>query len=303
MKWTIPAAVTLCGFVLLLGCGGGMYGVDGPAAQAAPQRLYSADFGGSGKIRSYLLPLTSSATPSSSFDGPGTVSVAVDASGNLVSADNGLGLSYYPSPLSNTSTPSAAFQNGGSTGNSQIAFSPSGNLFVTSQSGSVQVFTPPFSNSSVPAGQVSDPNLSMVFGIAFDASGNLYLSGLDQVDVLPQEGTGAPVVKMAYPSLSEVRDIAVDGKHLFAAAPGTGGSGELLIYDLPISGSSVPAAVITHGIDNPAGVAVDAAGQVYVSNMGDSTLSVFAPPFSAGSVPMVQCPVASASLFGLSIGK
>lgn len=286
---------------LMLACGG-TAGVD--STRPKPQQhLYAADYGTSGLVRAYDLPLTTSSAPYASFAFPYSISVTADAQGNLAGADNGVNLELFTGPFTNNTNASASFASGGANGNSQIAFAPSGKLFTTWQGASVKIFTSPFSNSSTASGQVTDANIANSYGIAFDASGNLYLSGLTKLDVLPNEGASPASVQLTYPSGAAVRDVALGSGTLAAANPGTGGNGNLLVYTLPLSNTSTPTATITQGINNPAGVTIDATGDIYVSNMGNSTISVYAPPFSDSSSPTLTLSVPSASLYGLSIGQ
>lgn len=299
--FSIPSVALIS---VLLACGGTM-GVS-PVSHVSPkpqQRLYAADYGTSGQVRAYNLPLTASSTPYASFAFPFSISVAADGSGNLAGADNSQNLEVFTGPVTNSTNASASFTNGGTAGNSQIAYAPSGKLFTTSQSASVKIFAPPFSNSSTASGQVTDANIANSYGIAFDASGSLYLSGLMKLDVLPNEGASTPSVQMTYPSGAAVRDVALGNGTFAAANPGSGGTGNLLVYTLPLSNTSTPAATITQGINNPAGVAIDASGDIYVSNMGNSTISVYAPPFSNTSSPTLTLTVPSASLYGLFTGQ
>ena len=55
----------------------------------------------------------------------------------------------------------------------------------------------------------------------------------------------------------------------------------------------------------PEGVALDAAGNLYVGNLGDSTVTVFAPPFSSGSAPTLTFTVNNGTftIFGIGIGN
>jgi hypothetical protein len=266
-----------------------------------PQHLYVADDRASGQIWVYTLPLNASSTPVFSFSYPSGVGVAVNANGDLAAANNSGGLNIFPAPLSASSVASASFANAGSP-NMQLAFGPSGKLFACTQGAKVNVFTGPFTDSTVFSSQITDAGVLTSFGVAFDAQANLYLAGSGtHVDVLPSEGSGAASVGITVPVGAALRQIAVGGGQLFMANVGNG-QHSVFVFTLPITNSSAPIATITTGMNAPEAVAVDAAGNLYVGNLGDGTIKMFAPPFSSSSAPALSI-TTSAVIFGMAIGK
>jgi hypothetical protein len=229
------------------------------------------------------------------------VGVAVNANGDLAAANNSGGLNIFPAPLSASSVASASFANAGSP-NMQLAFGPSGKLFACTQGAKVNVFTGPFTDSTVFSSQITDAGVLTSFGVAFDAQANLYLAGSGtHVDVLPSEGSGAASVGITVPVGAALRQIAVGGGQLFMANVGNG-QDSVFVFTLPITNSSAPIATITTGMNAPEAVAVDAAGNLYVGNLGDGTIKMFAPPFSSSSAPVLSI-TTSAVIFGMAIGK
>jgi sugar lactone lactonase YvrE len=79
-------------------------------------------------------------------------------------------------------------------------------------------------------------------------------------------------------------------------------NGGVYLYALPLTAASTPAVTITTGVNIPEGCAVDAAGNLYVGNLGNGVVTVYAPPFSAASAPTVSLTVTGASIFAIAIG-
>lgn len=69
---------------------------------------------------------------------------------------------------------------------------------------------------------------------------------------------------------------AASGKHLVYAASLAGSNGAVFVY--PTSGQDQqPIGTIVNGISEPAGIAVDSGGSLYVANMGNNTVTEYAP--------------------------
>ena len=244
--------------------------------------------------------------------------VADDASGDLAVGDNAGHLQFFTAPLSGTSTPSAAFNNGTATNDGQIAFTTAGDFWAAGVSNRVNAFTHPFSNASTPSAFVTDAALVSAIGAAFDAAQNLYVSNAgtgtaitctsgagtcSNLLVYARPYTGAPIVTPNVASTA-YRKVAISATQLFACSV-AGATGKVDVYALPITAASTPAFSITTGLNTPEGIALDPSGNLYVGNLSNATVAVYAPPFSAASAPTLAFTVSldAFALFGIAIGK
>ncbi len=269
-------------------------------AQAAPvPTLFVGNDGGVGTINAYTLPITAASVPAYTLTpGSSTVSIGVDAAGDLLAGSLGGALTYFPSPLA--TTPSAGFANAGSTSSGQIVFGPGGAWVGDVALGPINRFAPPFTNASVPAQTLTPPGTSI--GLIFDAASNLYVADSNSISVYPPPYTGAPAVTTAAVAGLSYRKMAISGSQLFVPtiAPG---NGAVEVYNLPLTAASVPAFQIATGTFFPEAIAFDAGGNMYVGNLGNSTVTVYGAPFSAGSAPTTTLTVPGFAIFSLAIGS
>ena len=89
------------------------------------------------------------------------------------------------------------------------------------------------------------------------------------------------------------------------AAQVAGGAGRVDVYSLPITAASAPAFSLVSGVNIPEGLAIDAAGRLYIGNLGDATVTVYTPPITASSVPTLIYKVSTGAfaIFGIAVGK
>jgi hypothetical protein len=281
-----------------------------PSPTPMPQRLYVGNFNPApeDQINRYDLPITTGGqSPSLTFHtrpfrnvsppvtnvpAPGQViALGLDATGNLgVGLFDGT-LLIYNAPLSGASTPAATFPNGGTGHQTQIAFTPAGDFFVGAGN-RVNMFTHPFSNASTPSSSITNPALLFAGGVVLDAAQNLYIvnnSGYGtggNLLVYAPPYSGAPTITALVPG-TFYGGSAISATQLFVTSDPSalGQLGQVDVYNLPITAASVPAFAITNGVNLPKAVAVDAAGNLYVGNIGTPTVTVYARPFSAASSP------------------
>jgi len=306
---------------LIAGCNGGAASAPpfntgtlvtaSPTPTPVPQHLYAgkAITAATGQILQYTLPITSAAQ-AANFTiaaAAGVSGTGLDANGNLgVGMFNGQ-IAIYSAPLSGSSVPSATFSLGiGPTPTGQLAFTNAGDLWAATQQNHVYAFTHPFNNASTSSGSISS-GVTTAIGAAFDAAQNLYVSNDDthnNILVWAPPYTGAPTTATsAQPSLGYGK-IALGATQLFVTCPGGCAGSRVDVFALPITNASTPAFAITNGVNVPEALAVDTAGNLYVGNAGNSTVTVYAPPFSAASAPTVTLAVAGGGgIFGLAIGK
>jgi len=281
----------------------------GLAASEASAQLYVGNDQPSGGVQEYSLPISASSTPNFTIASSTVIALAFDAKGNLAVGALGGGLTLFNAPLSGSSSPSATFKNGALTNVGQIAFTAAGDFFTSAFGNSVNLFTHPFSNASSPSMSITNAFISSAAGLAVDAAQNLYISNtggsgantFGYLVVYAPPYTGAPIVSSDVFGVN-YRKMVMSGTQLFVAS--VTGNGRVDVYTLPITTSSAPAFSITNGVNLPEAVALDAAGNLYVGNLGNSTVAVYGPPFSASSTPSVTMIAGPApfSIFSLLIG-
>ena len=293
---------------LLAGCN-----VAGGSAPSPPvvvvQHLYVGNDNTPGTVQAYTLPITASSTPAFAFASNNVVSIGFDANNNALVGDNAGHLQYFTAPLSATSTPSVTFNNGTASNNGQIVFNFGGQVFVANVSTAVNMFTPPFSSSSAPSAVVSGGLVSAI-GDVLDNLGNLYVSNAgtgggtgSDLEVFAAPYTGAPTVTTPNVAATAYRKMAGSGSTLYVCSV-AGTTGRIDAYGLPLSNTSVPAFAITTGVNVPEAIAFDQNGNMYVGNLGNSTITVYAAPFSAASAPAVTLTFPGTfAIFGIAIGK
>lgn len=327
---------------VLVACNGGSAGP--PAFSTgvrAPEHLYVGEsgvvFSDPGRLLQYSLPLTASSVPSLVIPtAADPSSIAVDANGNLVVAVGSgfsLGrLDVFNAPLSSSSTPVATIgiPPVGSnvwTINGPMAISPAGDLYATAYPDVVDVVRHPFGNTTRPSSPLAPPGLAGTSGVAFDRAGNLYVSAwrfhpsnpiADPNEILvyapPYDGAAVETSNFTPASRgnfnSRMGALAVSATQLFAAQSTSAADPfppRIDVYQLPITAASVPAFSITPRSTNPEAymLAVDAEGSLYVASAHDSTISVYAPPFSAASTPVVTLKLGppGSPLHAMAIGR
>jgi sugar lactone lactonase YvrE len=166
-----------------------------------------------------------------------------------------------------------------------IAHDAAGNLYVAnSGSNAIIVFAPGASGDASPIRMIAGGNtqLSGLEGLAVDAGGSVYVA--DQVnsrilvfgpgangDVTPARTIEGPGTGLYRPI-----GIALDGSgrlHVVNLGAYTPGTNSITVYSAGASGNAAPIATIaggSTGLYNPLGIALDAAGNIYVSNFGNT---------------------------------
>ncbi len=278
-------------------------------------------------------------SPSSTIDGSNTglndpYGIAVDSSGKIYVANkNNNTVTVYPagsSPGTLNESPTATI-GGSNTGLSEpvhIALDGSGNIYVTNQgydyaTGSYYFVTvyPPVGSSTgtlneSPTATIGGSNtgLSEPGGIAFDGSGNIYVSNYNNNTV-----TVYPPVGSSTGTLNESPTAAISGSNTGLEGPARiafDGSGNIYVTNLnngtvtvyPPLGSSTgtlnesPTAAIggsNTGLSYPTGIALDASGNIYVTNFYNGTVTVY-PPLGSSTGTLNESP--SAAIAGTNSG-
>ncbi len=300
-----------------------------PTPTPPPLHLYVGNDNTPGTVLQFNLPLTMSTTSNFGIASNNVVAVAVDANGNLAVGDNAGNLKFFTAPLSGSSTPAAAFKNGTATNNGQIRFLNTGDFWAATVSNRVNRFNAPFSNASTPAAFVTDPGMVSDIGVAIDATQNLYISNAgtgnaaacvgtsnpgggcgSNIYVYAPPYTGPPIITpnvINFPfagNSTAYRKLAVSATQLFAASVANG-AGRVDVWNLPITPASTPAFALTTGVNTPEALALDPAGNLYIGNLSDATITVYSAPITAGSVPSLIFKVSTGAfaIFGIAVGK
>jgi len=128
----------------------------------------------------------------------------------------------------------------------------------------------------------SGTGLVSPFGIARDASGNQYVTNQSSntvtVYAAGANGNAAPILTIAGSNtgLNNPTGIALDGSgNVYVANAGSinGGNDTITEYAAASGGNAEPIATITGGntaLENPIGIALDSAGNIYVANDGSA---------------------------------
>ncbi len=303
--------------------------------------LLCCSAGNATSIARYTLPLTPAAAPDVTVTvaNGGIGPLAVDPAGNVAAAltypldDFGhykAEIGIFDAPLTAASAPAATLTSGRPPETAYgLAFVPSGpnagQLWSVAGDPTFPVvgYAPPFGNGTTPAAAIADPALGLRWGITFDPQANMYLtdqlinngtppySESSTIRVYAPPYTGPPVVTPAAENVLYLGAVA-SATQLFVGAGSFGGD-RIDVYSLPLSAASRPAFAITSGVVLPLAVALDAAGNLYVGNPGSnvpppgipSTVTVYAPPFSAASAPAVTLKIPTAPrgiLNGMAVG-
>jgi hypothetical protein len=302
-----PIFLVLAG--LLAGCSGAVGGGSTPTPVVVVQHLYVGNDNTPGTVQAFTLPITASSTAAFAFASNNVVSIGFDANSDALVGDNAGHLQFFTAPLSASSTPSVTFTNGSATNNGQIVFNLGGQFFVGNTSTAVNLFTPPFTNSSAPSTVVSGGLVSAV-GDVLDNVGNLYVANAgtgggtgSDVEVFAAPYTGGPTVTTPNVAATAYRKMAGSGSTLYVCSV-AGATGRIDAYGLPLTNTSAPAFAITTGVNVPEAIAFDQNGNMYVGNLGNSTITVYAPPFTAASAPSVTLTLPGTfAIFGIAVGR
>jgi hypothetical protein len=283
----------LAGISLFAGCNGT---TTNPVLipTTSPSHLYVADGATTGALIQYALPLTSTSTPTALISSvQRNIGAAANASVVVAQATGGA-TRVLTQPVTSSSTVTASF----SASNTFPALGPTGLLFSSIGSTAVQVYTPPFTNASVPSSTFTTP--IGVSSVAVDPSGNIYVNN-GATGIAALSGTGTLTANITVASRF-YRGMIASATQLFACNV-AGATGTVDVFTLPLSNASVPAFSITTGVNGPEGCALDSSGSLYVSNINNGTVTIYAAPFSAASSPTLTFTLpGTVAAFGIAIG-
>jgi hypothetical protein len=264
--------------------------------ESTPQSLYVGN-AGSNTVTIYNQPFSNSSTPSvtmtSGFNNPN--SVVFDSSGTLYVANYaGNNVAAYTSPFTSGSTANAVSLSN-LNGPQDLLFPSPGNLYVSNYNNNTITLYQTISGAFSQNGTIST-GLSGPQQMALDSSNNLYVANrTGGVNIYSSPYTGAPATITT--GLAGPQGVSFDssGNLYVATCPSCAGSGatsSVQIYRPPFSSGSSPSVTITSGVSQAFRVAFDAIGNLYVSNSGTNTVTIYTPstsnpPFSSASTPSV----------------
>lgn len=238
---------------------------------------FTADYD-DGALYGYSVPFTGlGQLPTYTIFAPAAWEITSDAHGILYAADYDSGTFYTISP---PYTGSVVSDSGAATDSYAMAVNSAGVAVVAATSGNeVDEFNPPYTASATPiTSGVNGPG-----GVAFDASDNLYV---------PNDGNYTMGVYAAGAYTTQKYSVTLGAAPYSATAIGSklyvGETNAVEIFTLPITSSAAtPVATITSGVDEPYSTALDAAGDLWVSDYGSGKITEYAAPVHTGEAPSV----------------
>ena len=250
---------------------------------------------------------SSSTTPPSNI--PTKLFVA-DEGGGAVPAD----VRVFPISASGNVAPTATISGAmtGLVGALDMARDGAGNIYVSDNTPSIRVFAPTASGNVAPTRVIAGPatTLSTPIGMGFDAAGNLYVAdfsgggGVGSIALFAAGANGniAPIATISGAStgLNGAEGLALDGSgriwvvnqnapNVEAFAPGSNGN---VAPAITIAGVNTGMTLATR----PGYLALDSAGNIYVSIFAANTINVFAASASGNVAPIRSISGASTSL-------
>jgi sugar lactone lactonase YvrE len=213
-------------------------------------------------------------------------------------------LEVFASPITNASTPvvnvtSAA---SGLAGPGGMVIDKSGNVYAVNDNAprNVTIYAQPFTASSTPTTTIVIPVAATnPYTISLDSAGDIWVGDRSGVNshiyefTPPFSNASTPALTLTNANgLTDSTGTAFDGAGHMAVAQQS--SSNVLIYNVPITAASTPAATFATAL-HPEGVIFDGAGNLYVTlESGAGGVAVFHPPFSNASTP--------AFTFGTTVG-
>jgi Fibronectin type III domain len=267
-------------------------------------------------VAEYAKGANGDAAPIATISGPATgldfaMSVALDSAGNLFVANDGDNSVTEYAPGANGDVAPIATISGPDTGLSLpvgVALDPAGDLFVASNDGPVTEYAPGANGDAAPVATISGPatRLNDPTGVALDPAGDLFVAnfGGPVTEYAPgANGNIAPIVTFSGPATGLA--LAPAPAYSFVANVGANSVTE---YAQGADGSrQVPAAVIqgpATGLDAPTAVAVNRAGDLFVADDNDNSVTEYAPRAFGDAAPIATISGAATGLngpFGLAL--
>ena len=240
----------------------------------------------------------------------GAIRVAASGAATIFSTNaNGNTITEFPAGTFGNLVPAAAVAGPapGLVSPAAIAVDTAGNIYVANFAsgpggiGSITIYPPASSGNASPSAVIVGTNtlLAEPQGIALDNSRNIYVANLANLVTeyaSGSNGNAAPIATItgALTQLAAPAGIALDSSGRIYVANLIGGAssfGSVTVYAAGANGNATPTAVIAGsntGLSAPQGIAVDAAGNLFVANLTggalqNGSITVY-PPGSNGNV-------------------
>lgn len=250
-----------------------------PSAVVASYQLSGTIFTGdytNGLLKGFTTPLSgTNQAPAYSLAVPNAYAAGVASSGDVFGVDYGNGVLYAFKPPY-TGTPATA--SSGVISSVSFAINSAGHVFVGDAA--VAEIAPPYNGTptSITSG------VTGAYGLAVDAADNLYVAnytgGTLGVYAASDYTTEKYTVSLSSGAYSATRI----GSKLYV-----GESAGLEIFSLPITSSAAtPVVKITNGIGEAYSAALDASGNLFVSNYSAGDVTEYRAPLSSGEAPSVS---------------
>ncbi len=277
--------------------------------------LYVANFGNA-TVTAFASGANGNVAPIATIGGTMTrieepAAVTLDAAGNLyvasrLNGSNAGSVTVYPAG-SNGNVAPAQFIRGGQTGLDYpdgIAVDPvTGNIYVANYSdNTITIYAPGTTGNVPPLATIagSSTGLNVCGGLALDASENIYVGNCNNaVNVYAAGSTGntAPmsVISGRKTHIDDALTLALDATgNVYVGNLYQGGrnyQGSITSYAAGSNGNVAPLAVIKAGktkLEEPYGLAVDSAGNLYAANANTSTITAYAAGANGNVAPIVK---------------
>ena len=281
------------------------------AAQRADAELLYVTTGLGNSIVTYDISLGSAGAVQAS--GATFVSLSGNANGITIDSANNVYVLEVANPLSNTTLrkynqsgtllTSFAATDGATNlyADEGLAVRPNGNILGVDQGGAVLEFD----STGTHVRTFGVTQLSTSVGIALDGSGNSYVANSGGTTISKFAADGTFTSNLVTTNLSGPEGVAIRGGSLYV----TNAVGDdVSVFNL-LNGSFQQS--ITGSMDTPVGIGFDSAGNFYVANPGDTTISKFnssgVHEFSwthaAGGTPqfLAVAPVPEPTAMGLAV--
>jgi len=244
--------------------------------------------------------------------------IAVDVLGKIYVADSLANAVFvYPAGSNGNTAPTATIS-GPDTGLNipvNVALDGSKNIYITNSvdtdfpnGNSVTIYPAGSSGDAAPGATIvgSETGLTAPYGIALDKSGNIYVTNPNDeggqagdIDTVTEYRSGssgniAPIATITgspFP-LFEVGGLALDRSgNIYVAtisATGTGGGTGVSIFPAGSNATGAPKAIISGAsteLNEPSGVAVDASGNIYVTDISSTKVLIYTPGSNGDVLP------------------
>jgi hypothetical protein len=288
-----------------------------------PDKPFYVANSGNNSIIIYAAGDSCNATPARTISGSNTgldapSFIALDAAGRLYVSNAGNTITVYAAGATGNATPTATIAGSDTGFTGGIALDAAGQLYVANSlncdfsdchDASITVYAAGATGNPTPTATIHGSNTGLYdpSGIALDGAGRLYVANGQSITVYAAGATGnaTPIatIQGTNTGLYYPAGIALDATgRLYVANPvgpllPSCGPGSIAVYAAGANGNATPIATIegsNTGLNTPAGIALDAAGRLYVASPGfggcgstsrSNTVTVYTPGATGNVAP------------------